>query len=252
MNEPGLLKLHWGAAGGPLQQGTRMTDEELFEQMRTGRPAQRQGARAGSAAAQTAAAAAQTAAAAAQTAAVEELAARYYAPLRAYFYRLSFGNLADAEDLVQETFLRLMRYRGPAPAALRAWLFTVGRNLAFDRFRRASYQRERVSFEGDLADDSQRQGSPAAWAADDLRLEEVILARVDGQAVQQALAHLPLAQREVLILRFYHEMKLEEIASITGAPLGTVKSRLLRGLQMLKEGLSQPVEEEKHDTSPSR
>ena len=171
--------------------------------------------------------------------ALEELVARYYGQLRAYFYRLVNGNLPDAEDLVQETFVRILRYKGKAPQAFRPWIYTVAHNLAYDFFRSAYYKREFVSTNADSIEDNAGYLSPARADAADHVLETELLQQASADAVYQNLYRLPMIHREVIIMRFYGEMKLDEIAVITGCPVGTVKSRLCRGLQMYKKILEE-------------
>lgn len=171
--------------------------------------------------------------------ALEDLVARYYAPLRGYFYRLVGGNLQDSEDLIQETFLRVLRYKGKMPYSFRLWVYTVARNLAYDRFRSASYKHEQVGDKTDLIEEGDEY--PTIHGVDTYnRLPEAkVIERVSAEAVREELHRLPALQREVIIMRFYGEMKLEEIATITGCPLGTVKSRLFKGLQQYKKILEE-------------
>ena len=170
---------------------------------------------------------------------LDELVTRYYGPLRGYFYRLVDGNLQDSEDLVQETFLRILRYKGKMPYSFRLWVYTLARNLAYDRFRSASYKHEQVGDKTDLIEE--RDEYPTIHGVDTYnRLPEAkVIERVSAEAVREELHRLPALQREVIIMRFYGEMKLEEIATITGCPLGTVKSRLFKGLQQYKKILEE-------------
>ena len=69
--------------------------------------------------------------------------------------------------------------------------------------------------------------------------EAKVIEMGSAEAVREELHRLPALQREVIIMRFYGEMKLEEIATITGYPLGTVKSRLFKGLQQYKKILEE-------------
>jgi len=171
--------------------------------------------------------------------ALTELAARYYGPLRAYFFRLMNGNLQDAEDLVQETFLRLMRYQGKLPQNFRIWIFTVARNLAYDRFRSAHYRHEQVGSEADLLERENAGEAGCDFENSDPAAEFEALEHISAEMVRSELNSLPQNQREVIILRFYHGLKLEEIAQITDSPLGTVKSRLFKGLQRFKQRLAE-------------
>ncbi len=171
--------------------------------------------------------------------ALEELVARYYGPLRAYFYRLVNGNLPDAEDLVQELFLRILRYKGKAPYIFRLWIYTVAHNLAYDQFRSARYKRELVGINADSIEEYADYLSLPRADPTGHDLEAKVLEQVSAETVCENLHHLSVMQREVIIMRFYDEMKLEEIAEITGCPLGTVKSRLYKGLKKYKRILEE-------------
>ncbi len=147
-----------------------------------------------------------------------ELIRRYHAPLFKFLCRFS-GDVVLADDLAQETFTRLLTYQGNRPTRFKPWAYAVARNLARDHFKSAHYRYERVAdFEEDTADIP----GDAGFAVD------------DREAVIQALAKLSADHREVLILRFYHDLKLEEIADVTHAPVGTVKSRLFHALKQMK------------------
>lgn len=172
-------------------------------------------------------------------AALEELVERYYGQLRAYFCRLFNGNLQDAEDLVQETFLRILRYKGRIPYSFRLWIYTVAHNLAYDHFRSARYKRELTSGKTDAAEDEADYLSLQRADAVVHVLEDNVLERVSAGAIYENLCRLPVKQREVIIMRFYGEMKLEEIAEIIGCPMGTVKSRLYKGLRKFKRILEE-------------
>ena len=70
-----------------------------------------------------------------------------------------------------------------------------------------------------------------------LNISEEVLRQEDAKIIQQAIYYLPDMQKEVVILRFYHDRKLKEIAAITGVSLPTAKSRLKQGLDKLKRYL---------------
>lgn len=160
----------------------------------------------------------------------------YYPLLLAFVVRVT-GQVQLAEDMVQETFVRLLKYQGEAPTAFRPWVYKIIHNLVRDHFRSAFMQRE-IQFEPD-----------EEWY-EDLRIEEGTVESIATREDLKAkaillLQNLPLPLREVIILRFYHDLSLEEIAGVTGVPLGTVKSRLYRGLQTARRILER--EEVKHD-----
>ena len=154
-------------------------------------------------------------------AALRTLIDRHREALFGFLYRMT-NDRAIAEDLLQETFMRLVTHRGKSPDRFRAWLYTIAANLARDHFRSAHV----------------RHTSTDALDGLDLReasiAEESLLRNAERERVARALQELPPEQREVIILRFYHELRLDEIALISDVPLGTVKSRLFYALKRLK------------------
>lgn len=154
-----------------------------------------------------------------------ELVRRFHAPLFKYLYRMT-GNEQTAEDLVQEAFIRIITFQGDAPQRFKSWAFTIARNLAHDYFRSGAYRQ----------DMSEKLEGVEALMLDENRplAEQKAIQKEDRVTVASALHSLPHEQREVLVLRFYHDLRLEEIADVTGVPLGTVKSRLYHALKKLK------------------
>ena len=159
--------------------------------------------------------------------AMAEIVDRYQRPLLQFLYRMTSLE-QTAEDLTQETFLRMLVYTGHPPERFRSWAYTIACNLARDNFRRAANRLEVTDpMDEGLADHVIESAETTA-----VRLAE-------AQSAANTVLSLPLPLREVLVLRFYHELRLEEISEITGRPVGTVKSRLYRSLRCLKEQLSQ-------------
>ena len=163
--------------------------------------------------------------------ALADLLARYQNRLYRYLLRLG-RDPATAEDLFQQTWLRVaqsIRQFDPRHN-FEAWLFRVARNLAIDHLRR--YRPESLDEplpSGDLPGERVPSPDPGAFHA--------LLAGERARRVARALDALPAIHREVLTLRFEEEMKLEEIAEVLGTPLSTVKSRLRRALDSLRERL---------------
>jgi len=146
-------------------------------------------------------------------AAIRELLRRYERPLSHFIYRYTAGR--DVEDLYQETWLRVVRAAARFEPGKRfsTWLFQIAVNLCRDWRRRAPPE---VS---DAADET-----PAAEDLD----------RVDaGVDALRLLARLPAQQREVLILRYFHDLTEGETAAILECPKGTVKSRMHQALARL-------------------
>jgi RNA polymerase sigma-70 factor (ECF subfamily) len=154
------------------------------------------------------------------------LAERYYAPLLAFLTRVT-GQVQTAEDLVQECFIRMLKYRGPAPSTFRPWAFRIAHNLARDGFRSAANRREIASNVDEAVEEVAPREAQAA--------EQLAIQADDRAQVAALLQRLPVNQREVLVLRFYHDLPLVEIAEITGVPLGTVKSRLFHSLRRSRQ-----------------
>jgi RNA polymerase sigma-70 factor (ECF subfamily) len=158
--------------------------------------------------------------------AMEELVRRYHAPLLAFIYRQT-SDPHLAEDLAQEVFTRLVTYTGPPPQRFRGWAFTISANLVRDYFRSGYYRRERANPLNEPIN-ATPSADPATTA------EERVQQARDRSTVLDALQQLNQQQREVLVLRFYHDLKLEEIAEATHTPVGTVKSRLFHALRRMK------------------
>ena len=134
----------------------------------------------------------------------------------------------DAEDVQQEVWLAV--YRGlhtlADPRAFRTWLFRTTRHRAIDFLRARRRERELVEDAALEADDA------TTGDGDDA------LAPLDASALAPALAELPPAQREVLLLRYQHDMSYAELALVTGCPVGTVRSRLHHAKRRLQELLA--------------
>jgi RNA polymerase sigma-70 factor, ECF subfamily len=160
------------------------------------------------------------------------LVERYQHRLYRYLLRL-IRQPAEAEDLFQQTWLRVASQirRFDPRRNFDAWLFTVARNLAIDHLRRVR---------PDSLDEQQAADpiyTPPALRASDPPAVDAMIAREHSRFVAVAMEELPVLYREVLALRFEEEMKLEEIAQVLDAPLSTVKTRLRRGLENLRETL---------------
>lgn len=155
------------------------------------------------------------------------LVERYYDPLLGYLYRLMNGDRMLAQDLVQETFLRVLRairqYQHPRP--FRPWLYAIATHIARSHYQRADTRRT-LLLEDDF-DPPDDADPPDAG----------VIARQDAQSVAAAVATLPEDQRETLILFYYQALSYQEIAAALEIPIGTVKSRLSISIRRLREQL---------------
>ena len=129
------------------------------------------------------------------------------------------GNTADAEDVVQDAYLRAFRYldafRGDN---FRVWLLTIVRNSFLDWLK--DNRSGRQVFHLSPADLERADPAPGP--------EAMLLERVDSETLGSLMAQLPAEYREVLILREIEDLSYKDIAAITGMPAGTVMSRLSR------------------------
>jgi RNA polymerase sigma-70 factor (ECF subfamily) len=144
------------------------------------------------------------------------------------------GSDADAEDVVQEAYLRAYSaYNSLRGDDVRPWLLTIVRNSAYTWLRRNRGGAAAVELDESLA-------SPTASP------ESLMLADADSARVREAVEALPPDYRTAIVLREFEEMSYKEIAAVTGAPMGTVMSRLARAREWLKRSLSAPAKGEAH------
>jgi len=137
------------------------------------------------------------------------------------------GNSADADDVVQEAFLRAMRFvDGFRGGDSRAWLLKIVRNTSYSWVRK-----NRPSQLSDEFDEAVHSGETIDNA------ETRLLSRADSERVKKALEVLPVAFREVLVLREIEGLSYKEISEVTGAAMGTVMSSLSRARQKLRDAL---------------
>jgi len=143
---------------------------------------------------------------------------------------------ADAEDLVQDTYLKAFRAAGQFKAGtnLRAWLFTILHNTARNRAR--DLAREHTDVDSDAAERAIEAAS--ASSADAAGTPEALLLRETlTPELQAAVDALPLQFREAVWLRDVEEFSYAEIAEMLGVPPGTVMSRISRGRRLLFDRL---------------
>ena len=148
------------------------------------------------------------------------------------------GSRERAEDFFQETWVRVLERGSQYDGRWKfeAWLFTIARNLVLDWHRRKKPE----SFESLRGPE---EDAPAFDVRDEKSVTplESYLNEEQREGVQASLTKIPVVYREVLVLRFQEEMRLEEIAGVLSAPVSTVKSRLYRGLEALRGALAGPV-----------
>lgn len=156
-------------------------------------------------------------------AALAELIGRYSPKLR-YLVGRMLGRAAGVDDVVQDIWLDVVAAlpRLTAVEAFKTWLYRIARDRVYGQLRKAQRWPQPLE-NGQLV--------PA-------EADEAVYDEEDIAAMHAALAELPWEQREALVLRFVEGMSYEEIAQATSAPLGTVRSRLYYGKQMLRQHIN--------------
>ncbi|MBN1436982.1 MAG: RNA polymerase sigma factor [Sedimentisphaerales bacterium] len=160
------------------------------------------------------------------------LLAQYGPRLRAYFFRVS-GSSADADDLLQDLFVKLIenikdyQHKG----RFESWLFRIAANLARDRVRRLSHNGPQVTdqkiLEYENVDPNQELPDELAQKAE------------QHDRLRKAVAQLPLPDREIVLLRHYGQLSFKELAAHFKMPLGTVLAKVHRSLKRLRVLLEQ-------------
>ncbi len=139
----------------------------------------------------------------------------------------------DAEDVVQEAFVRALRYFDSLRQDdSRAWLLAIVRNTCFtwlEKNRPADMVA--IEDEGLISADAESLGHAAPGESNP---EVIVLQSAQKKLVNQALEELPVAYREVLVMRELEDLSYKEIAQAAGVPIGTVMSRLARGRELLR------------------
>lgn len=144
---------------------------------------------------------------------------RYHIALFNFYLKLT-GDRSGSEDLVQEVFFRILKYRQSyrPDTPFRAWMYQIARNARLDLLRR---RRSETSWEPEM--------SPAFVPQDTAQQSQ------ETALLHRALMLMPEEKREVLVLSRFQDLKYEEIAQMLGCETGTVKTRVFRALQELRE-----------------
>ena len=163
-------------------------------------------------------------------AAFEELVRRYQRPIASYVYRM-VGDYDAALDLTQEVFIKvynsLSRYRSEFKFS--TWIYKIAHNTAIDHLRRHTVRDQILTADGDgprseIAIESRRLTPEQESEREERRSE-----------IESVVQSLPAAYRELIVLRHSHDLSYDEIAEVTGLPLGTVKNRLFRAREAMRD-----------------
>ncbi len=139
-------------------------------------------------------------------------------------------NDQDAEDLVQEAYLRAFKFfDGFQGQNSRTWLLKIVRNTFYSRLPQKKLHELTTAFDEELHD----QGS------EDFNPEKLVLQNINNKLLMQALAELPVEYREIIILRELEYLSYKEIAELIAIPIGTVMSRLAPARKQLQKSLAE-------------
>ena len=164
-----------------------------------------------------------------EASAFDELLLRYRTPLFSTLRRL-VGDRALAEDLFQETFLRVIQHasRFDARRKFSGWVFRIARNLAVDEMRKRGVRQEEKLNHEPL--------DPAAGP------DRAAVRTEQGEAIARAIELLPREQREVFLMREWGGLSFKEIAEVTESPLNTVLGRMHLAVKKLRASLAEHAE----------
>lgn len=164
---------------------------------------------------------------------LDQLIEQYHYRLFRYLLSLT-GNREAAEDLFQETWIRVLErgHQYNQKWKFGTWLFTIARNLFVDTMRRRN-----PAAGSEVEELDEASGFALTAASDTPSPFDLQSQREENDLVVRALDRLSASYREVLVLRFQEDLSLEEIANVVAAPIPTVKSRLYRGMEALKNQL---------------
>jgi RNA polymerase sigma-70 factor (ECF subfamily) len=143
-------------------------------------------------------------------------------------------NHAEAEDLVQETYVRALKAMGRLRAGsnMKGWLFTILRNVWLNQLRKRRNGPQMIGIEvGDDVANSIVEPSKDSY--------DLYVSKTETERVRASIQELPIEFREIILLREYEDLSYQEVASVLGCPVGTVMSRLARARAKLHTLLQQ-------------
>ena len=160
--------------------------------------------------------------------AFEELYSRYARRLKSFFFMQLGGNEELATDSVHDVFLRAYeaRSRYQKGSNVRTWFFTIAYNICRNHYRSNAYEAQLLSI---------LDSEPISDQQIELELDADIL----DQALEKVLSELPASLHQIFSLHYQEELTIPQVAEIVGIPVGTVKSRLHKTMNIIRGKLKQ-------------
>lgn len=158
---------------------------------------------------------------------------RYERRLLAYIRRLVYCSQEDAEDILQEVYIKAYANLAgfSAPLKFSAWIYRITHNQAISFLRRQARRPQVIR-------ESKEEKQLVERLVDEVNLEEEVERKINQLAVQEVLARLDRKYREVLVLRYFEEKEYKEIADILRLPFGTVATLLSRAKQVFRKEIT--------------
>ncbi|MFI2859258.1 RNA polymerase sigma factor SigW [Paenibacillus sp. JSM ZJ436] len=149
-------------------------------------------------------------------------------------YRMLY-NRHEAEDVVQETFLRVYKNldRYDEKQKFSTWVYRIATNLCIDRLRK---RKPSYSLDAEMSEQEGTDGYSMLPSQDPSVESEVLLSETQ-QIIHQAMATLPAKYKSIMILRYIQDLSLQEISDVLDLPVTTIKTRVHRGREFLRKKL---------------
>jgi len=160
----------------------------------------------------------------------EELVRRYQKQITGYVYRI-VGDYDSSLDVTQEVFIKVYNslHRYSSDYKFSTWLYRIAHNAAIDHLRRNSINPQSLETENEDGTYQLQIESPAPSPEKDREVSEW------RTEIGQVIKRLPDAYKQLILLRHANDLSYDEIAEVTGLPLGTVKNRLFRAREMMRQ-----------------
>ena len=171
------------------------------------------------------------------SAAMETLFLRYRQSVYSWLLRMT-GDAAEAEDIYQDVWLKVIRHAADYRSGnFRAWLWQIVRNKTTDRMRKMSPS---LILDSPISAEGESEETIVDQLSDDRAADALMqIDEVERQCVVcEAIEALPMAQREVVLLRINGELPFKEIADMLATPIGTVLARMHKAVKSLKDTLA--------------